>query len=64
MTESKICHACRHDGRPDELCQVQGKTTYSPRYFCFQKQKKTFITSGFWPRVRARALHAPVFVSS
>jgi hypothetical protein len=28
------------------------------------KLRWVFCTSGFWPRVRARALHAPVFFSS
>ncbi len=36
-------------------------TKITPRYFLIEP---LCITSGFWPRVRARALRAPVFLGS
>ncbi len=39
-------------------------TLYTVQGFIVQGHIATFRTSGFWPRVRARALRAPVFLSS
>jgi hypothetical protein len=40
------------------------RTTVQCRLCSSRNTKGIFRTSGFWPRVRARALRAPVFLSS
>ncbi len=40
------------------------KVIYEKGFLIHEEMRKYLTTSGFWPRVRARALRAPVFLGS
>jgi hypothetical protein len=51
-------------GSAAELTSLKKRKTNFVHYFCQTASVNYSITSGFWPRVRARALRAPVFLGA
>ncbi len=62
------CHqrpSCSHAWQATEwACYLGFIPSASTCFTCHVTAEPIFITSGFWPRLRARALRAPVFLGS